>query len=254
MKRYVLLTLLALLISSITNAQQIDCVHLKNGSILKGIIIEQIIGESIKVQTDDGSIFVYKMSEVLKISKENSNVSQTTPVTYTTPSQTYTPAPITPDLSGRRMTWEVNELEEPYLVIGNVAISDETALAYLGQENFDAFKNAATSYYNLKFVDEIGWGCLGTALGFMIWGAIDDLQGSAATTVWTITGISAACSVIAFCCTIPRIKHRDTMNSIVNGYNSAAGLATLKVQPMLTPTTIGNTTNYAAGLSLCLKF
>ena len=72
MKRYVLLTLLALLISSITNAQQIDCVHLKNGSILKGIIIEQIIGESIKVQTDDGSIFVYKMSEVLKISKENS--------------------------------------------------------------------------------------------------------------------------------------------------------------------------------------
>jgi len=60
--------------------------------------------------------------------------------------------------------------------------------------------------------------------------------------------------LIAFCCTIPRKNHKDTMNSIVNGYNSAAGLATLKVQPMLTPTTIGNTTNYAAGLSLCLKF
>lgn len=254
MKRYVLLTLLALMVSSIANAQQIDCVHLKNGSILKGVIIEQVIGESIKIQTDDGSVFVYKMSEVQKITKENGTASPARATTYTTTAQAYTPAPMTADLSGRKMAWKVNELEEPYIVMGNVAISDETALAYLGQENFDAFKAAATSYYNLKFVDEIGWGCLGTALGFMIWGALDESQGSTAKAIWTLTGISAAGSVIAFCCTIPRKNHRATMDSIVNGYNSAAGLATLKVQPMLAPTRVGNTTSYTAGLSLCLKF
>jgi hypothetical protein len=47
-----------------------DMVHLKNGSIIKCQIIEQVVGESIKIKTSDGSIIVYKMDEVLKITKE----------------------------------------------------------------------------------------------------------------------------------------------------------------------------------------
>ncbi|WP_052592668.1 hypothetical protein [Aureispira sp. CCB-QB1] len=46
-----------------------DVVYLKNGSIIKCTIIEQIIGETIKIETSDGSIFVYKMEEVSKITK-----------------------------------------------------------------------------------------------------------------------------------------------------------------------------------------
>ena len=47
-----------------------DVVHLKNGSIIKGMIMEQIPNESLKIQTSDGSLFVFKMEEVLKITKE----------------------------------------------------------------------------------------------------------------------------------------------------------------------------------------
>lgn len=70
---------MGLAVSAQTNMR--DVVHLKNGGITKGIIIEQIPNESIKVQTADGSIFVYKMEEVEKMTKEtientNSNLTQ----------------------------------------------------------------------------------------------------------------------------------------------------------------------------------
>jgi hypothetical protein len=48
----------------------IDVVYLKNGSIIKGQIIEQIPSVSLKIETTGGSIFVYKMDEVEKITKE----------------------------------------------------------------------------------------------------------------------------------------------------------------------------------------
>jgi hypothetical protein len=47
-----------------------DVVYLKNGSIIHGMIIEQIPNESIKIQTYDKNIFVYKLDEVAKIAKE----------------------------------------------------------------------------------------------------------------------------------------------------------------------------------------
>lgn len=47
-----------------------EAVYLKNGSIIKGVIIEQVPDASLKIQTSDGSLFVYKMSEVEKITKE----------------------------------------------------------------------------------------------------------------------------------------------------------------------------------------
>ena len=64
---------------------EIDVVYLKNGSIIKGKIIEQIIGESVKIETADGSIFVYKVEEIEKIVKEQKatkpeSKTRTTPV------------------------------------------------------------------------------------------------------------------------------------------------------------------------------
>ena len=46
-----------------------EVVYLKNGSIIKGTVIEQVVGEDIKIQTSDGNILVYKMEEVDKITK-----------------------------------------------------------------------------------------------------------------------------------------------------------------------------------------
>jgi hypothetical protein len=45
-------------------------VYLKNGSVIRGMIIEQTPNVSLKIQTKDGSIFVYKMEEVSKMTKE----------------------------------------------------------------------------------------------------------------------------------------------------------------------------------------
>lgn len=47
-----------------------EVVYLKNGSIIRGMIIEQVPNKSIKIQTADRSVFVYQMDEVEKITKE----------------------------------------------------------------------------------------------------------------------------------------------------------------------------------------
>lgn len=52
---------------------QADVVTLKNGSVIKGFIVEQVPNQSIKIQTRDGNIFVYSMDEVAKLSKEVSS-------------------------------------------------------------------------------------------------------------------------------------------------------------------------------------
>jgi len=47
-----------------------DVVYLKNGSIIHGIIIEQVPNQTIKVQTNDGNVFVFNMAEIEKMTKE----------------------------------------------------------------------------------------------------------------------------------------------------------------------------------------
>lgn len=50
---------------------QTEAVYLKNGSVIRGVVVEQKPNESIKIQTQDGSIFHYQMAEIEKITKEN---------------------------------------------------------------------------------------------------------------------------------------------------------------------------------------
>ncbi len=47
-----------------------DVVYLKDGSVVKGIIVEQVPNKSIKLQTADGSLFVYQIDTVEKMTKE----------------------------------------------------------------------------------------------------------------------------------------------------------------------------------------
>jgi hypothetical protein len=71
MKNY-LLTLILVLTSylSFGQANYQDVVYLKNGSIIRGLVIEQVINKSIKIETADRSVFVYQMEEIEKITKE----------------------------------------------------------------------------------------------------------------------------------------------------------------------------------------
>ena len=50
-----------------------DVVYLKNGSIIRGMIIEQVPNQTLKIQTSDGSVFVYQVDEVEKITKEETS-------------------------------------------------------------------------------------------------------------------------------------------------------------------------------------
>ena len=50
-----------------------EVVYLKNGSIIRGVIIEQVPNETLKIKTRDGSVFVFKIDETEKITKEESN-------------------------------------------------------------------------------------------------------------------------------------------------------------------------------------
>jgi hypothetical protein len=47
-----------------------DVVYLKNGSIIRGIIVEQVPNQSIKIETADKSIFVYPIDDIQKMTKE----------------------------------------------------------------------------------------------------------------------------------------------------------------------------------------
>jgi len=51
-----------------TNLQ--DVVYLKNGSIIRGMIIEQVPNQSVKIQIADMNIFSYRIDEIERITKE----------------------------------------------------------------------------------------------------------------------------------------------------------------------------------------
>ena len=61
------LILLVFTTSAPAKTEIIDVVHLKNGNVIQGVVIEMVANETIKIETADGRIFVYKMNEVEKM-------------------------------------------------------------------------------------------------------------------------------------------------------------------------------------------
>lgn len=92
MKKLLLLCVVSLF-SSITLAQNTnlqDVIYLQNGSIIRGTIIEQIPGKSLKIETRDGNIFVYQMDEISKMTREQAwNRSRTRPNQFLSKSNGY---------------------------------------------------------------------------------------------------------------------------------------------------------------------
>ncbi len=57
-------------VSQVFAQQMEDVVYLKNGGVVRGTIVEQIPGESLKIQTRDGNVLVFTMDEIDKLSKD----------------------------------------------------------------------------------------------------------------------------------------------------------------------------------------
>jgi hypothetical protein len=85
--RALLLCLCMLIVVSAVGLGQekVDVVYLKNGDIRKGMIIENVPNEYVKVETGDGSIFTIKYADIQKMTKEakSASVSQKSSVQET---------------------------------------------------------------------------------------------------------------------------------------------------------------------------
>jgi hypothetical protein len=70
--RLILLSALIILSVTMMVAQTVyrDVVYLKNGSVIKGTIVETVPEKSIKIETVDGNLFVYNLSDIEKLTKE----------------------------------------------------------------------------------------------------------------------------------------------------------------------------------------
>jgi hypothetical protein len=72
MKKFIVY-ILALLFSICAYTQTIqyeDVIYLKNGSVVRGMIIEQIPNKTLKIKTADRNIFVFEFDKIEKITKE----------------------------------------------------------------------------------------------------------------------------------------------------------------------------------------
>lgn len=58
-----------------------DVVYLKNGNVIRGTLIEFNPNESVKIQTADGSVFVWQLEEIEKVAKEPAFAPLTEPRT-----------------------------------------------------------------------------------------------------------------------------------------------------------------------------
>jgi hypothetical protein len=107
MKKILSLLLLSLCISDLSLAQKAnkDVVYLKDGSVYRGQILELIPNQSLKVQTNDGNVFVVKMNAVDKVIKEAPFNGQPTTAKKVNPPKKEKPArvakpPFEPRLKG----------------------------------------------------------------------------------------------------------------------------------------------------------
>jgi len=70
----VLMIILSGVCPSFAQAEYEDVVYLKDGAVRRGLIIELIPGESVKIETRYGEIFIISMSDISKITKEEREV------------------------------------------------------------------------------------------------------------------------------------------------------------------------------------
>lgn len=74
LRHLVISVVAAYVLTPVADAQQLtEVVHLKNGDVVSGIVIEQIPNETIKIQLRDGRMRVIEMSEIDRIVKEPVN-------------------------------------------------------------------------------------------------------------------------------------------------------------------------------------
>jgi len=85
-KSLIILLMLVIFCSFSIGQERIDVIYLNNGDVVKGIIIENVPNDYVRIELQGGSIFTYKYSRIAKFTKEmpttkpnSGNTSPTSP-------------------------------------------------------------------------------------------------------------------------------------------------------------------------------
>ena len=185
MKKFFILFVFCLLSALNISAQNmVDAVYLKNGSVIKGSILEQVPGVSLKIQTKDGNLFVYKMDEVSKIAKEiDTNGYGNNQNRYNNNQNGYNNAPNGYNQNDNYTVQEINDRPSkkyPFLAAGLSLLVPGVGQFYNGQVGkgigFLALSTAgivAIEVGSANGVDEAMYAGAGAVLVSGIWSVID---------------------------------------------------------------------------------
>ncbi|MDD5529257.1 MAG: hypothetical protein PHX21_04430 [bacterium] len=82
-----------------------DIIYLKNGSIIKGMIIEQIFNVSTTIETKDGKVFVFKPEDISKIIRRQLKTDKIVPQTKIGDAMVDVCALARKDAGGKKWGW-----------------------------------------------------------------------------------------------------------------------------------------------------
>ena len=77
MKKLLLLAVMLIVSMSVFSRTCLETVYLKNGSIIKGVIVEYQPEKSVKILTADNSVFVCNVDDIEKVTREPIDVVST---------------------------------------------------------------------------------------------------------------------------------------------------------------------------------
>ena len=160
-KLLILLAFVAISMGAIAQNNMRDVVYLKNGGITKGIIIEQVPNETLKIQTTDGSVFVYKFSEISKITKES---LQPDANNVTSTNQNYS----VQDGSIERSRGNIK-------YVNGRSLTDNEVLALVGQDRFETYVGGRAQRAMGQSFTTWGWVDFGVGTAFMVVGIVADI-------------------------------------------------------------------------------
>ncbi len=239
-KLFLLVLFCTIALYAAAQQQYVECIYLKNGSIIKGYIIEQIPNETVKILTRDGSIFVYNISDILKIAKEPKETNR---------------------------AYQENEglkvIGHNDLALNGIKLSNDERITLLGIAKANTFKSACHQINAGRVLLTLGIIMAGATAALIVAGSQQEYQADMDSYYNAAYGAAALADVgICLGCILKGIG-KGRSNWVVRDYNmnNSSGLSDntgslkLSLSPSLirTPNTqLGN--QFALGAKLCLNF
>ena len=156
MKKLLLILLVIMGLSVVAQNNMRDVVYLKNGSIIKGSIIELVPNENIKIQTVDGSVFVYPFDQVEKLEKEKISKPITSNITI---AKQYKGTPFY-SFDGRIYAGYSSN------ILGSHMFSEDELKIMLNKNLYESYVHGHSLYRKGQFIKTTGWilFCVGPTL------------------------------------------------------------------------------------------